>query len=172
MSKLNPVSLAFLIHGTRCTNSISEIPTALLAKQEEAAFGSRTNSPFCQSLAVQWMEGCLKNHPRCRERGAGYRLLQDSRWVPTRLLQILHSGTETTVRLTVVNKKFVGPLETYVTLSHCWGDSHLSQPTRLLIGNLKTFVQGILVSGLPQTFQDAIEVCNWLNSQCLALSDL
>lgn len=156
------------IHETRCTDTISEIPTGLLAAQEDTAFGSRTDSPFCQSLAAQWMEDCLKNHPRCRERNGSHQLPQDSQWVPTRLLQILHSGSERSVRLTVLNKNGGGALETYATLSHCWGDS---QPRMLLGDNMKSFMGGILVSSLPQTFRDAIEVCGWLNGKCLA-SDL
>jgi hypothetical protein len=139
---------------------MSEVPPTLLASQEETDFGSRTDSPVCQKLVAQWKENCLKNHPRCRERSKGDRLSQEGRWIPTRLLHILYSGSKKTVRLTERDNSFFGPFEPYVTLSHCWG---ASQPTRLLTSKLETFKQGILVAGLPQTFRDAVEVCGWLS---------
>ncbi|KAK0612266.1 heterokaryon incompatibility protein-domain-containing protein, partial [Immersiella caudata] len=63
----------------------------------------------------------------------------------------------------------IGPLEAYITLSHCWGST---QPTMLLEGNLRSYENGLRVSQLPKTFRHAIEVCGWLNVRHIWINSL
>ena len=57
----------------------------------------------------------------------------------------------------------------YMTLSHCWG----SKPViKLARGNLQSFENGILISNLPQTFQDAIAVTSWFGCRYLWIDSL
>jgi len=63
------------------------------------------------------------------------------------------------------------PIETYVSLSHCWGKVKLN---RLLKSNIEVFQNGIPEHDLPKTFREAILITRklgyqfiWIDSLCI-----
>ena len=88
---------------------------------------------------------------------------------PTRLLQIGQPSGEK-IRL-LLNPKREGTKVQYATLSHCWGNSHI---LKLTSKSLKYLQEGIAISELGQTFQDAIFTAGslgiqfiWIDSLCI-----
>jgi hypothetical protein len=49
-----------------------------------------------------------------------------------------------------------GETDTYAALSYCWGGDQLVKTTR---ANIQSKRGGIALEGLPQTLQDAVQVC-------------
>ncbi|KAK3934042.1 HET-domain-containing protein [Diplogelasinospora grovesii] len=133
-----------------------EVPRALLAARNATDFGGRTDSTFCKKLAARWLTNCLTTHTHCRQSSYSAQRQSDRiRWTPTRLLQIERWDSGLVVRVIHPDRDMVGPLEAYITLSHCWGDK---QPAMLLEGNLRSYENGLHVSRLPKTFRHAIEI--------------
>ena len=90
-------------------------------------------------------------------------------YIPTRLLHIGQPSREK-IRL-LLNPKREGTEFQYATLSHCWGDSHVSKLTSKSLYQLQ---EGIAISELGQTFQDAIFAAGtlgiqfiWIDSLCI-----
>ena len=88
---------------------------------------------------------------------------------PTRLLQIGRPSGEK-IRL-LLDPEREGTHVQYATLSHCWGDSHV---LKLTSKSLKHLQEGIAISELGQTFQDAIFTAEslgiqfiWIDSLCI-----
>ena len=104
----------------------------------------------------------MLNHSTCqRSRSTDYS--------PTRLLYIGQPSREK-IRL-LINPKREGTQVQYATLSHCWGDSHISKLTSESFYQLQ---EGIAISELGQTFQDAIFTAEslgiqfiWIDSLCI-----
>ena len=117
------------------------------------------------SSAKMWLHQCLEKHDRCRSTlsfGLGNRY-------PTRLLQIGQPG-EDKIRLLLHPGREEIKTQ-YATVSHCWGRSHL---LRLTSESLPRLEEGIAISELGQTFQDAIFVSRslgipllWIDSLCI-----
>ncbi|CAH0045134.1 unnamed protein product [Clonostachys solani] len=57
----------------------------------------------------------------------------------------------------------------YVTLSHCWVNREVLTTTT---ANLHTHIKHISFDSLPQTFQEAIKICRWLNIRYLWIDSL
>ncbi|KAF2828715.1 HET-domain-containing protein, partial [Ophiobolus disseminans] len=105
---------------------------------------------------------CRQTHPSC-QKGTS-----DSVFTPTRLVGITGSQSE----LIVLRDKPVGP---YAVLSHCWGSV---QPFTLNRGTLSELRNGVAVTRLSKTFQDAITVITkfgiqliWIDSLCICQDD-
>jgi hypothetical protein len=118
-----------------------------------------TSDPAVAQLLHSWLQVCCHTHVDCS-------FDQDSVYRPPRLLHIAPSG----VRLVDGNQCPDG--SGWVTLSHCWG----RKPTflRLTASNFSQFQDRILMDDLPQTFQDAIVLCQrigpeflWVDSLCI-----
>lgn len=128
----------------------------------------------------RWVGQCLSNaHSRC----CAYRANPGrKRLKPTRLLRLGALQPEI-VRLVQVDdsKEYA-----YVTLSHRWGIPEppklTSSPGSVIDGSrlipMSTLEKGVLISSLPKTFRDAIEVVQfirlkhiWIDSLCI-LQDL
>lgn len=75
--------------------------------------------------------------------------------LPTRLLDI-GEAPESQIRLLLKPEDVATQLGgQYVTLSHCWGNAEYLKLTSATIDRL---TNGIHVTDLPQTFQDAIQI--------------
>lgn len=106
-----------------------------------------------------WIEECKVNHTICKR--------EDTNWYPTRLL---HFGNQDqTVKLIV--SKDDPPKGPYVTLSHRWGVHNYEM---LKPSTLELLKNGVIVSTLPQIFQEAIQTaCQlgihylWIDSLCI-----
>jgi hypothetical protein len=133
-----------------------------LGTEEPSDFGSWSSSMVS---ARKWLHGCLESHDRCRS----------AQWsgsinnLPTRLIQIGQPSVQK-IRL-LLHPKREGINIQYATLSHCWGNSHV---LRLTSTTLQSLQEGIAISELGQTFQDAIFAARslgiqfiWIDSLCI-----
>ncbi|MCJ1403056.1 hypothetical protein MMC11_006279 [Xylographa trunciseda] len=121
-----------------------------------------TSSESSWAIASEWIDDCAANHRMCAYSVATTPAL------PTRVIDVglighiaprLHTLTQGTSNAR------------YVTLSHCWGSY---MPLRLLKSNITSMEQGILLSQVPQTFQDAMVIARrlgvryiWIDSLCI-----
>lgn len=113
-------------------------------------------------FARKWRDQCSGGHSTCqRSRSTNYS--------PTRLLHIGQPSREK-IRLLINPKREETQIQ-YATLSHCWGDSHVSKLTSESLYQLQ---EGIAISELGQTFQDAIFTAEslgiqfiWIDSLCI-----
>ncbi|PQE20746.1 heterokaryon incompatibility protein [Rutstroemia sp. NJR-2017a BBW] len=69
------------------------------------------------------------------------------------------------------------PAAPYACLSYCWG-TDLDNNVKTLKANLKQHLDGILISVLPKTIQDAVLVCQrlgirylWVDALCIIQDD-
>jgi hypothetical protein len=112
-------------------------------------------------LVKGWYDICLETYDSCNER-------RFSSYMPTRLLDLSTSSTD---RIRVIGTTIENLKAPYVTLSHRWG---LGPNIRLVKDNMLQLKNGITISELPKTFQDAIEVATglgcsylWIDSLCI-----
>ncbi|KAK3996172.1 heterokaryon incompatibility protein-domain-containing protein [Cladorrhinum sp. PSN332] len=121
----------------------------------------------------KWYDTCLNSHRYCTRR-------QDMKsardfGLPTRLLDVGPSDS-INWRLRITSEDHLEAIEAgYVTLSHRWGLSHF---IKLTSPDLGKFRQGLPISELPNTFQDAILVTRslgiryiWIDSICISQDD-
>jgi hypothetical protein len=127
--------------------------------------------------AKEWIAECTKDHDKCS-------VSSDPAWVPNRLLDVQRAlnpdNASEIIRL--VSRKpgetdaSVTPMEgPYVTLSHRWGSTPFLKLTR---PKLASFLKGISLRDLPQTFQDAVKVTRelekrwlWIDALCIVQED-
>ena len=123
-----------------------------------------THSPTSRALAVSWLSRCKANeggnHEECNKRDLGY--------LPTRLLDVEHAQKTARLRLVcpALDRASFAEDEEWMTLSYCWGTWGVKNSPVLTKGNLKKRQKvGLSLETLPKTFQDALEIAGWLNSQ-------
>lgn len=117
------------------------------------------------AVARSWYQRCL-NHATCRN------WRQESRFLPTRLLQIWTPDNQSTdLSAKICETKDLPTSTPYATLSHCWGKGVIF---KLLQNNLQELSQAIPIGKLPKVFQDAIRVSYelgisylWIDSLCI-----
>ncbi len=114
-------------------------------------------------LARQWHAACVENHGRCK-----LPLHKRESWQPTRLVNFDYDG-EDKWRIWESSKSD-GPIE-YMTLSYRW---NLQTHFKLVKENYSQFVQGLPLSDLPKTFQDAVTIARqfsikylWIDALCI-----
>jgi hypothetical protein len=117
--------------------------------------------------ARQWLYNCVENHERCRKT-----LSKDiSKTMPGRLLR-LGLGPQSDMIQLVTSKEIENRNDLrYCTLSHCWGEVEVIKLTTTTQQNL---VEGLEISKLPNTFRDAVVLCQkldidflWIDSLCI-----
>jgi len=116
-----------------------------------------SNSPQCLRRARNWLSICKETHTKCRKEVA------ISKCVPKRLLEI--EGKIVKLRVDVASK------HDYVALSYCWGQApHLKTESQ----NIEVHKNGIPITALPRTLQDAIKITRllkfryiWIDSMCI-----
>lgn len=91
--------------------------------------------------------------------------------LPTRLLDLSEDPNAQVVSLLETG----GRAGKYIALSHCWGLSHRLTTTK---STLSAHINGISISALPRTFQDAIQLARrldvrfvWIDSLCVVQDD-
>ncbi|RSL58395.1 hypothetical protein CEP54_007793 [Fusarium duplospermum] len=124
---------------------------------------TEANSPESWDMVQGWIQQCLDNHDECR-RGS------EDRPFPTRILDVGSQGMDP--RLYVPSSDEGGK---YIALSHCWGDVI---PLKTTKSTFDEFCRGIDLTKFPQTFKDAIVVCQelqirylWIDSLCIIQDD-
>jgi hypothetical protein len=109
------------------------------------------------SLINSWVADCMLNHAECKE--------GPTNWYPTRLLHLGRQGQD--VRLIISEEE--PPNGVYATLSHRWGEHKYETLSPSSMGRLKT---GVIVSTLPQIFQDSIQIARHLDINYLWIDGL
>jgi hypothetical protein len=124
---------------------------------------SSTNSDRSWEIAQTWLSECSVSHTACSSK-SHHRAL----WQPKRLLNV-EINANASIRLQLNGAHT--PVETYVSLSHCWGEVKIH---RLLQANIEEFQKGIPEHILPKTFQEAISITRklgykfiWIDSLCI-----
>ncbi|KAH8686168.1 heterokaryon incompatibility protein-domain-containing protein [Ilyonectria robusta] len=120
---------------------------------------SDTPDEIVLSRICGWVAACDK-HDRCA---------QQDRTMPTRVIDV---GDETTGNSVKLVETTVDDQERYIALSYCWGiGTKQYVTTEAIVAERK---QGIDVSTLPKTFQDAIALSRqlgvryiWIDSLCI-----
>ncbi|KAI5853654.1 HET-domain-containing protein [Durotheca rogersii] len=109
-----------------------------------------------------WLQDCATSHPFCGPP-------QLNTPLPTRVIDVFAHERKVSVTETR------GQKGRYVTLSHCWGTSSRLMATKSSIRDLE---DGIAVSFLPKTFQDAIQITRrlgvpylWVDCLCIIQDD-
>jgi hypothetical protein len=93
-----------------------------------------------------WIYDCTHHHERCRKD-----LVQN--YSPKRLLEVTSSQISLRENLAAGIK--------YACLSHCWGPEGVA--FKLEDSTFEALKSGIVLSALPKTFSDAVDVCLRLN---------
>ena len=123
----------------------------------------------------QWLEGCRADHPRCRDTISHQPLAEDElQTLPTRLIDVGAAGDDCNVRLIENASSGRGH---WVALSHCWGEEK-NHPLKTTRANLRQHLNGIPITSLPKTFQDAVAATRalgfrylWVDSLCIVQDD-
>jgi hypothetical protein len=106
------------------------------------------------------LQQCLHHHKSCHPAS------HDQGFVPTRLLDV-GSTSDANVHLCDDTSCLTGA--SYVVLSHCWGKLRC---ITLSSSSLKSLKDGIPVTSLTNTFQDAIAVTRKLQHRYLWIDSL
>lgn len=117
------------------------------------------------TLLESWLDLCTSGHSECRPQTSQH----IEKFIPTRLLDIRDPEL-----VRVVQKEVCfDSVETlrYATLSHCWGKTLEPQLNTMTSDSL---IKGVHISGLPNTFSDAITVARklklpylWIDALCI-----
>ena len=120
--------------------------------------------------AIRWIRTCQTQHKRCSLRET------DVRWYPSRLLDLGPIGEDIPTIKVVETETVDMQSSPYITLSHCWGTSTIQALTR---SSYDEYRNGVFISALPKTFQDAIVVARrlgirflWIDSLCIIQDDI
>ena len=122
-----------------------------------------------------WIDSCVLNHGNCGKD-------IDPTWKPTRLIDLGGDDTAGDPCLIESARHFTrsertkssasgGRLNSYITLSHCWGTLNILKLTE---HNLTSLLERIPLNELPKTFRDAVQITKrlgirylWIDSLCI-----
>lgn len=112
----------------------------------------------------------MEHHSDCRASRSSEQTISETShpmvgpitYLPTRLLEIGEPKANR-VRLRL-SSELDSTSSKYATLSHCWGES---KTLRLTLNSLQRFRDGIAISDLANTFQDAISTAQYLGFKLL-----
>lgn len=122
-------------------------------------FGNHTFSEEAQQTIKNWINECDSNHPNCVGRA-------DKGFIPTRLLDLNQHKD----RVVLIESRTTNIRNQYTTLSYCWGRS---RNLTLLAENINQFMhEGVAISSLARTIQDAIKATRMLGVQYLWVDGL
>ena len=152
------------------TRNIRAVPEKLLAPDLADTWPADGVSMFdiCSASTRTRLYTCFHDHAMCTT------VLDRSPFLPSRLLEVSHDGGGTPlVRLITPGEK--GMACRYLTLSYTWGRNVALQLTS---ATLATLTQGIMLTALPQTFQDALVLTLrleqrylWIDALCIVQDD-
>ncbi|EAA34797.2 HET-domain-containing protein [Neurospora crassa] len=131
-----------------------------------------TFQPQSISTAQAWMNGCLRNHPKCHRKPFGMSSTEHE-LLPTRLIDIGTVDGKLAPRLILTSTSENVSIQ-YLTLSHSWAITSTDSALKLTSRNLELLQIHIPIEGLPRTFQDALEITRrlgyrylWIDSLCI-----
>jgi hypothetical protein len=116
------------------------------------------------ALALKWINRCDNGHTKCKA-------TWKKSFLPSRLIDVGNKAFGDPTLLITADAPEILVGAKYLTLSHCWGSIEIKT---LKEANLEEMKEGIAMSSLPQTFQDAIRVTRelgqryiWIDSLCI-----
>jgi hypothetical protein len=112
-------------------------------------------------LAQRWLQDCLSKHTKCCQ--------ENTNWLPTRLLKICGPGASKIELISTDSEPSSTHHVRYLTLSHCWGKLRFFTLTSQTLPQL---LNGVDVSMLPRTFQDAVSMALFLGFEYLWIDSL
>ena len=120
-----------------------------------------TRSEATFALARKWICECLSKHGLCNA-DSGLTFIP-----PTRLIDVgpLDGSQDPRLYITSAEDQNIR----YMTLSHCWGRAEILTLTH---ETYEQMLSGFSMTILPQSFQDAIEICRRLNQRYLWIDSL
>jgi hypothetical protein len=107
-----------------------------------------TSSLQAASTIRDWIHECQQTHHDCTKN-------EQPQSTPDRILEL---GND--VVILRKSQDLIRPLQ-YACLSHCWGPKGPS--FRLTSSTAEALMSGVPITRLPQTFQDAVKVCQRIN---------
>ncbi|KAI0007391.1 hypothetical protein F4779DRAFT_592195 [Xylariaceae sp. FL0662B] len=121
-------------------------------------------------LCRLWLDNCTQNHDKCKS--------LDTSFSPTRLLYIGNFGHGyfsekdlESLKIGLHLKQDKGPAKSYMTLSHCWGNSE--EMLKLTMADYERRIQnGFSFTELPKTFRDAIRLSLFLRTDYIWIDSL
>ncbi|KAF2447590.1 HET-domain-containing protein [Karstenula rhodostoma CBS 690.94] len=120
-----------------------------------------TSSEYAFQIVSKWLHDCLQSHDRCS--------IYKTARLPKRILEL----TATTVLL----RENLNRPAAYACLSHCWGEK--GPALRLTSNTIDTLRSGVARAQLPETFKDAVEICDrlgihfiWIDAMCIVQDNL
>lgn len=128
------------------------------------------------SYIRHWMSDQLSScndtsHAKFHRSSANADFESSSERVPRRLLDL---GSDDMPKVSICTPSSL-PIESYVTLSHCWGGT---LPCRTLKSNLEDRQKSMELDGLPILFREAVSICRmmnvkflWIDALCIVQDD-
>ncbi|KAL6800567.1 heterokaryon incompatibility domain-containing protein [Trichoderma sp. SZMC 28012] len=124
---------------------------------KERGILKKQDSPEAYTLALQCIQECGSNHPRC--------LPPTRETLPTRVIDCTDPSKP---HLFITQS---APSDYYVALSYVWGEA---QPHRTIKATLSPYTEGIDTKYIPKTIRDAIKVTHslglrylWVDAFCI-----
>lgn len=124
---------------------------------DREAITSSTDITLNAAIGQQWIDDCIRMHPKCRQS-------LSKGWHPTRLLDVSDR-----YRIVLVESKPHNIVSPYMILSHCWGTAEILKLTR---DTYNIFRKGFSVADLPRTFANAVTVAQTFNVQYIWIDSL
>jgi hypothetical protein len=122
--------------------------------------------PHCMNQISQWLETCTSIHPQCRPN-------LPAPYIELRMLHLSDSSETEAPGIRLAEG--IEITERFAALSHCWGGVNHIMTTKSSLAERK---DGISLSTLPKTFQDAVAICRflgikylWIDSLCIIQDD-
>ena len=122
-----------------------------------------------------WLENCRAHHEKCRDSVSHQPIAEDElNKLPNRVIDVGAIKSDNRVRLIEIDGS---PESHWVAPSHCWGEKK-NHPLKTTRANLRPRLNGIPMSSLPKTFQDAVVKTRalgfrylWIDSLCIVQDD-
>lgn len=165
------IALGLVNHGGRFPFRSSRKPTNIQYFTDNplrfsVPRGHMTSDESCLRFLEQCLTNCLASHAECHEGG-------DTKWIPSRLLDVSTDSNSETVCLRerdeVLAKEKDDKHIHYLALSHIWGTAKFYTLTKDTFPSLK---QGVNVTKLRQVFREAITLTRELNVRYLWIDSL
>ena len=160
LKRVGPCLIGALV---TCADILVDNPAALSVSTRP--FNPDVSSKASFKIAKNWILDCRNRHRLCRL------YMRDT--LPSRILDI--QDEEGIVKLRENHHQESPSSAQYACLSYCWGED---QPEKTTTANISKHKNGILISELPQTIQDAIRVTQslgvrflWVDSLCIIQDD-
>ncbi|KAK8848965.1 HET-domain-containing protein [Apiospora arundinis] len=145
-------------------SDVNWIPKHL--REPPANIGNYTGGPPTWKYVRDRLENCARTHSDCQNPNS---------WVPTRLLEVMTTGSATQLRVVFTENWAKKPR--YISLSHQWGPNP-SKTIQLTRETYRAYQGRVPMENLPRKYLDAIQAARqlgvqylWIDSLCIIQDD-